>query len=43
MYSKGFLFMNESEMVKLSFHLSALNLFWFFYPEDGREGKKMFC
>lgn len=45
MSSKGFLFMNESEMVsrQLSFHLSALNLFWFFYPEDGREGKKMFC
>lgn len=46
MSSKGFLFMNESEMVsrQLSFHLSALNLFCFvFYPEDGREGKKMFC
>lgn len=45
MSSKGFLFMNESEMVsrQLSFHLSALNLFCFvFYPEDGREGKKNF-
>lgn len=36
MSSKGFLFMNESEMVsrQLSFHLSALNLFCFLKMEE---------